>query len=211
MFQVNTRHETNTSEQASAVRTLFYAVTSKYMDLNIALAIGTLIGCFFALSWFAGTDAPYVPTKYEAIKKVLKLAGVGKGKKFYELGSGDGRVVIEAAKLGANATGIEQSWIRVLYSKYQASKLKISFASFCHGNVFNRDYSDADFVYIYLLIPGVKKLEKKLQDELKPGSIVITQTFHFPNWKPFKKINLSKEMDFSKDIKGSGDFWMYVK
>ncbi len=180
------------------------------MDTSITLAIGTLIGCFFALSWFAGTDAPYVPTKYEAIKKVLKLAGVGKGKKFYELGSGDGRVVLEAAKLGANATGIEQSWLRVLYSKYKAHNLKSTGkANFYHGNVFNRNYSDADFVYIYLLIPGVRKLETKLQTELKPGAIVITQTFHFANWQPFKKINLSKELDFSKDINGAGDFYLY--
>lgn len=144
--------------------------------------------CLIALSWFAGTDAPYVPTKMELIKKVLKKAGVKSGKKFYELGSGDGRVVYEAARLGAKAVGIEQSWLRVLYSIYQARKLNLPNARFYHGNIFNKNYKEADVVYIFLLPQGVKKLESKLQKELKKGSIVITQRYHFQSWKPYAKL-----------------------
>lgn len=183
------------------------------MDTALIISGGVLLGCFIALSWFAGSDAPYVPTKEEAIKKILKLAGVKKGKKFYELGSGDGRVVIEAARLGAKSVGIEQSWLRVLYSKYRAHTLASHTSSgnvkFYHGDIFKRNYQDADIVYIYLLLKGVKKLEEKLKKELKKGSIVITQTYHFPNWKSFKKIDLTKEIDFSKDIKDAGNFWIY--
>lgn len=179
------------------------------MELTLIISLGILLGCVIGLSWFAGTDAPYVPTNLNAIKKILKLAGTKKNKKFYELGSGDGRVVIEAAKMGADAVGLEQSWIRVLYSKYKAWKLKLKKAKFYHGNVFNKKYTDADIVYIYLLLKGVSKLEDKLKQELKKGSIVITQTYHFSNWKPFEKINLSREIDFSKDINGAGDFWLY--
>ena len=73
------------------------------METTLVIVGGILIGCFIGLSWFAGSDAPYIPTKMDQIKKVLKLAGVKKGKRFYELGSGDGRVVFEAAKLGANS------------------------------------------------------------------------------------------------------------
>lgn len=182
------------------------------MDIPLIISAGILLGCFLALSWFAGSDAPYVPTKMEAIRKVLKLAGVKKGKKFYELGSGDGRVVIEAGKLGAKSIGIEQSWIRVLYSRFKVAKNSHFIrrrTSFIHGNIFSKDYSDADIVYIYLLLRGVTKLEEKLKKELKKGALVITQTYHFQNWKPFKKIGLSKEIDFSKDIKGAGNFWIY--
>lgn len=157
------------------------------MDITLIIAGGILIGCLIALSWFAGTDAPYVPTKMDKIKEVLKLAGLKKGKKFYELGSGDGRVVFAAAKLGANSVGIEQSWIRVLFSRFKGRRFKK--AKFLHGNIFSNSYSDADIVYIYLLHRGVKKLEDKLEKELKRGSIVITQTYHFPNWKPFKKLD----------------------
>ena len=191
------------------------------MDLTLIISLGILIGCLIALSWFAGSDAPYVPTKMGGIRKILKLAGVktlpaGRqgGKKLYELGSGDGRVVIEAARLGANAVGIEQSWIRVLYSKWKAARQnypKGLFCQFYHGDVFKRSYQDADIVYIFLLQKGVNKLEEKLKKELKKGSIIITQTYHFPNWKPYKKMDLSKEIDFSKDIKGAGNFWLYKK
>jgi len=182
------------------------------MDITLIISGGILLGCLIALSWFAGSDAPYVPTKLEAIRKILKMAGVKKGKKFYELGSGDGRVVLEATKLGANSTGIEQSLLRVIYSKWQAKKLGLQNAHFYHGNIFNKindGVENVDVVYIYLLLKGVKKLEAKLKKELKKGSIVITQTYHFPNWKPFKKIDLSKEMDFSKDIIGAGKFQFY--
>lgn len=162
------------------------------MDLSLIISLGTLIGCFIALSWFAGTDAPYVPTKMGYISKVLKLAGVKKGKKFYELGSGDGRVVFAAAKLGANSTGIEQSLLRVLLSKYKAYKLASRLRgvdiNFVHSDIFKKNYADADVIYIYLLNKGVAKLEPKLQHELKRGAMVITQTYHFPKWRPVEKL-----------------------
>ena len=168
------------------------------MDITLIISGGILLGCLIGLSWFAGSDAPFVPTKMDQIRKILKLAGVKRGKKFYELGSGDGRVVFEAAKLGADSIGIEQSWIRVLYSKYQALKLASHSSSgnvnFYHGDIFKRNYQNADVVYNYLLPKGVKKLEEKLQKELRKGTVVITQIYHFPNWKPFKKIE---------------DFWIY--
>lgn len=159
------------------------------MDITLIISGGTLLGCMIALSWFAGSDAPYVPTKIDNIRKILKLAGVKKGKRFYELGSGDGRVVIAAAKLKANAIGIEQSWLRIIYSKFRARQHHLKNSKFYHGNIFARNYSDADILYIYLLQKGVKKLEGKLKKELKKGTVVITQTYHFPNWRAFKKVD----------------------
>ena len=170
------------------------------MDVTLIISGGVLLGCLIGLSWFAGSDAPYIPTKMDQIKKVLKLAGVKKGKRFYELGSGDGRVVFEAASLGANSFGVEQSLLRIWYSRFKTSRLNSHIpcgnVKFYHGNVFHRKYHKADIVYIYLLSKAVRKLEDKLKDELKKGSIVITQTYHFPNWKPFKK---------------EEDFWLYRK
>lgn len=155
------------------------------MDITLIISGGILLGCIIGLSWFAGTDAPYVPTKMGKIGKILKLAGVKKGRKFYELGSGDGRVVFAAAKMGAISVGIEQSWLRMLYSRFK----NIKNAKFYHGNIFAKHYSDADIIYIYLLHKGVAKLEKKLKEELKKGAVVITQTYHFPTWKPYKKLD----------------------
>lgn len=162
------------------------------MDLTLIISGGILLGCMIGLSWFAGSDAPYVPTKMDQIRKILKLAGVKKGKRFYELGSGDGRVVIAAAKLKAYSIGIEQSLLRVWLSRIKSSNLKN--IKFIHGNIFAKNYFDADVIYIYLLHKGVKKLEEKLKKELTKGAIIITQTYHFPNKKPFKK---------------EGAFWLY--
>ncbi len=175
------------------------------MDNILILILGLLAGCALGLSWFAGSDAPYVPTQMRLINKVLKAAGVKKDKVFYELGSGDGRVVIEAAKLGAKSNGVEQSWMRVWYSRYKSRMEGTNkMTHFCHGNVFDRNYYPADIVYIYLLQKAVDKLEDKLKKELNPGAIVITQTYHFKNWKPFKKMG-EKSLDF----RIGGDFYLY--
>lgn len=162
--------------------------------MELLLIIFILLLCFLGLSWFAGSDAPFVPTKMEALKSVLKLVNLSPGKVFYELGSGDGRVVLEAGKMGAESYGIEQSWLRVWWSRYKAHKLKVACSHFFHGNIFQRQYFPADVVYIYMLPKAVDKLEGKLQQELKKGAIVITQTYHFKNWIPFKK---------------EGRFWLY--
>ncbi len=162
------------------------------MELTLIITGGVLLGCFIGLSWFAGSDAPYVPTKKEKIKKALSLVPLKK-KVFYELGSGDGRIVLEAAKIGALAFGIEQSWIRVLYSRWKAHQLKLN-ARFIHGDIFKQNFSPANIIFIYLLHQGVDKLEEKLKKELKKGSIIITQTYHFKNLKPQKT---------------DGDFWVY--
>lgn len=181
------------------------------MDLNIALALGALIGCFVALSWFAGSDAPYVATKNSRIKEALKKSGLKKGRVFYELGSGDGRVVLEAAKMDAIATGIEQSWLRVLYSRYLAHRQNLPNAKFLHGNIFNYNYSDADFIFIFLLPIGIKKLEPKLKKELKSGALVLTQSFHFPNLKPIKKFLIKNHEKNTKlgPSQLEGDFCLY--
>lgn len=187
------------------------------MDITLIISVGILFGCVLSISWFAGSDAPYVPTKNSRIKKILKIAGVKNlpagrqgAKKFYELGSGDGRVVFEAARLGAKAYGIEQSWLRVLYSRFKSVKNSY----FIHGDIFKQNLSTADIVFIFLLPKGIEKLEPKLKQELKKGSIIITQTFHFKSWKPFKKILITDRTEPNTLLgpnKLDGDFWLYRK
>ena len=119
-------------------------------------------------------------------------------------------MVIEAAKLGANAYGIEQSWIRVLYSRFKSVKNSY----FIHGNIFKQNLSTADIIFIFLLPKGIEKLEPKLKMELKKGSIIITQTFHFKNWKRFKKILITDKKQPNTLLgknKFEGDFWLYRK
>lgn len=158
------------------------------LDPGIELSLVLLLLCVVGISWFAGSDAPFVPTKVENLRKILKAAGIKKDKIFYELGSGDGRVVLEASRLGAISYGIEQSWLRVWYSRFKSSREKLS-ATFFHGNIFDRQYYPADVVYVYMLQDCVDQLEKKLKKELKKGAVIITQKYHFKNWKPTKKID----------------------
>ncbi|OGE14702.1 hypothetical protein A3F00_03525 [Candidatus Daviesbacteria bacterium RIFCSPHIGHO2_12_FULL_37_11] len=224
------------------------------MESTLIVIGGILLGCLLGLSWFAGSDAPYVPTKMSRIRKVLKMANLKKGDIFYELGSGDGRVIIEAAKMGAKAYGIEQSWIRVLLSRWKSRKLASYMSGgnvqFVHGDIFKFlpstgkhlrgetsvtlpvwsldkplddtpgasetpevDIRKADLVFIFLLPKGIEKLEPLLKRNLKKGSKVITQTFHFKNWKPYKKILITDKTNpntrLSKDGKLEGDFWIY--
>lgn len=164
------------------------------MDLTLLISGVLVLGCLIALSWFAGSGAPYVPTRYPKLRKLLKNAGVKKGKYFYELGSGDGRVVIEAAKLGAESFGIEQSWIRVWYSRWVAKRNNLKNAFFYHGDIFHRHFYNGDFIFIYLLPETVSRLEEKLKRELKKNACIITQTYHFRNLEPIKKVD---------------DFWIY--
>jgi SAM-dependent methyltransferase len=183
-------------------------------DFNLIGTVIAFILSIIGLSWFAGSDAPYVATKQKKIAKILKEVGISKETVFYELGSGDGRVVLEAARLGANANGVEQSWLRVWFSRYKAWRLKLPNTHFYHGNIFNLHYYPADVVYVFLLPKAVEKLELKLKQELQPGSLVITQAFHFPHWKPFKKIDLTEKDDQPLSGDGSkkpGDFWIYKR
>ncbi len=183
------------------------------MDSTLIISGGILLGCLLGLSWFAGSDAPFVPTKMERIRDVLKVAKLKKGQIFWELGSGDGRVVLEAAKMGALAFGIEQSLIRVILSKIKSERLNTAARpQFIHGDIFKTDFSNADIVFIFLLPKGIEKLEKQLKKKLRKGTKIITQTFHFKKWKPYKKILISDKNNPNTllgENKYEGEFWLY--
>lgn len=125
-----------------------------------------------------------MPLPKNVVENVMKLSGVGPGKKFYDLGSGDGRVVMAAAMRGAEAMGVEIDKIRVLYSKLWIKLLRIKNAQIIEGNLFNADIKDADIVHLYLLEETNGKLRPKLEKELKRGVVVIASGFPVPGWEP---------------------------
>lgn len=148
-----------------------------------------IIGAILWIPYVMRTNddgAPYVPMEPEIVERSLKLAEIKPGDVFYELGSGDGRVVTGAALKGARAVGIEIDKLRAWYSNFWLKLLRVKNAQIINKNFFDVDLRDADIVFTYLLEETNQKLEEKLKRELKPGTRVIGVGFPFPDWNPVK-------------------------
>ena len=131
-------------------------------------------------------DVPFVPSPEIVVRRMLQLANVRKGEVVYDLGCGDGRVLIIAAKeFGARAVGIEIR--RDLYEQCLRRIKDLGLedrVTVIHGNFFDYDLSDADVVTLYLLTSVNERLRPKLERELKPGARVVSHDFEVPGWKP---------------------------
>lgn len=132
--------------------------------------------------------APYVPTPPRVVERMLQLAGVDKTDTVYDLGSGDGRIVITAAqKFGARSIGIELDDNLVKSTEDRIRALKIeSRARILHANVFDVDLSDASVVTLYLLTLGNEAVKPKLESNLKPGTRVVSHDFQISGWVPIR-------------------------
>jgi SAM-dependent methyltransferase len=144
--------------------------------------------------------APYVRTSKNLIDKLLTEIDFKENSKVYELGCGDGRFLRALAKQkDVNCTGYEYSLapylLAKLFNKFAKKKIKIYYKNF-----FNENLSDADYVFCYLIPKEMELLEKKFNDELKFGAIVISNTFAIKNWQPAKIIALEKRRFLSNKI-----------
>jgi protein-L-isoaspartate O-methyltransferase len=130
--------------------------------------------------------APYVPTPPIVVERMLQLAGVERTDTVYDLGSGDGRIVITAAqKFGATAIGVELDDGLAQATEDRIRDLKIGArARILHANVFDVDLSDASVVTLYLLTLGNEKVKPKLESNLKPGARVVSHDFQISGWVP---------------------------
>ena len=135
----------------------------------------------------SGSDAPFVPTDADVVKRVMDLAEVGEKDVFVDLGSGDGRMVVAAAMRGARAVGVESNWFKVLYSRLVIKILGLTdLAKIISTNIFDHDLSGATVVNLYLLQETNDKIQTKLENELKKGTKVVSVAFEFKNWKPIR-------------------------
>jgi phospholipid N-methyltransferase len=132
----------------------------------------------------AGKDVIWVPTPDETIAAMLDMAKVTSNDYVIDLGSGDGRIVIAAAKRGARALGIEYNLDMVELSRSNAQKEGVTAkATFEHGDIFERDFSQATVLTMYLLPDLNMKLRPKIL-EMKPGTRVVTNSFTMDDWEP---------------------------
>lgn len=137
-------------------------------------------------------DVIYVPTPQPVVEAMLKLAKVGKNDVLYDLGSGDGRIPITAAKqFGIRATGIDINPVRIAEAKANAEKEGVTdLVTFKQEDLFKTDFSDASVVTLYLLSSLNEKLRPRLLAELKPGTRIVSHAFLMGDWAPEQTVQV---------------------
>jgi protein-L-isoaspartate O-methyltransferase len=135
---------------------------------------------------FGRLDVPYVPTPPSVVKRMLELAKVGKDDFVIDLGSGDGRIAIAAAKdFGARALGVDLDPQRISEARENAAKAGVTDrVSFRQQNLFETVIKDATVVTMYLLSDVNMKLRPRLLEELRPGTRVVSHAFTMGAWQP---------------------------
>lgn len=134
--------------------------------------------------------APFVPSPPEVIRKMLEVAAVSEGDMLYDMGSGNGAVLLMAARdFGAKCVGIEMRKDLVEKALEEARKHKVEDRiKILNANVFETDISDADVVTLYLTSSGNLKLRSKMEKELKDKARVVSHDFEISGWTPYRVI-----------------------
>ena len=139
--------------------------------------------------------APFVPTPLEVVERMLVLGEVNSSDTLYDLGSGDGRIVITAAqRFGARAVGVELDADLAKRAQARIKELYIADrAKVVVGDVMDVDLSEASVVTLYFLSASNMKLRPKLEDDLKPGTRVVSHDFQIFGWTPVKTESFQHE------------------
>ena len=132
--------------------------------------------------------APYYPTPETIVEKMLRLGELKPGERMFDLGSGDGRIVIMAAhRFKADATGVELDKDLWKQSTDRIKSLGLEKrARIIHGDILRQDYSSADLITVYLLPGSNEKMRPILEKQLKKGARIVSHDFEFPVWTPEK-------------------------
>jgi SAM-dependent methyltransferase len=134
-------------------------------------------------------DVIFVPTRELVIDAMLKAAKVGPTDVVYDLGCGDGRIVVAAAKLGASAVGIDIDPQRIKEAKENAAKNGVTGkVQFRQEDLFEADIREATVVTLYLLPTLNVKLRPRLMEQLRPGTRIVSHDFDMGDWAPEQTI-----------------------
>jgi SAM-dependent methyltransferase len=136
--------------------------------------------------WPTFTGAPWEPTPLKRARRMLELAEVQPGETVYDLGCGDGRLIVLAAReFGARAVGVEIEALRYLWCQALITALGLrGQVRVIRGNFFDQRLDEADVVVGFLLKPTNQRLGPKLLEELGPGARVVSYEFPYPEWTP---------------------------
>ncbi len=137
-------------------------------------------------------EVPYVPTHEKVVAEMLKVAKVGKNDILYDLGSGDGRIVITAAKeFGARGVGVDIDPALIREARENALKAGVADkVKFLQQDLFETDIREATVVTLYLLPEVNRRLRPKLLSDLKPGTRVVSHNHDMGDWTPLKTLNV---------------------
>jgi len=152
--------------------------------------------------------APYYPTPNTIVERMLQLGGLKAGEKMFDLGSGDGRIVIMAAqKFHAQALGVELDKDLCKQSLDKIRKLGLEKnAHIVNGDLLRQNYGSADLITVYLLPVSNEKATPLLDRQLKKGARVVAHDFEFKNWTPDKVENIEDDGEGR-----SHTLYLYVK
>ena len=129
--------------------------------------------------------APFVPARTKDLGRIIKIAGLQKGEVFYDIGCGNGKVVLAAGAAGVRAIGIELSFLNYLSCVIRKLFKKSAGVSFRFGNLYKYDLDGADVVYLFGTPSGIdSRLKNKLIKELKPRARVVSYVFEIKGWRP---------------------------
>lgn len=167
--------------------------TPKAGHWMFAIVIGIVLGTALTFAQEQKPrDVPYVPTPQPVVDKMLELAAVTKNDVVYDLGSGDGRIVITAAKkYGVRGVGVDIDPERVKEANANAVLAGVADrVKFLEQDLFKTDLKEASVVTLYLLPEVNLRLRPKLWSELKPGTRVVSHAFDMGDWQPEQKVEV---------------------
>jgi len=154
--------------------------------------------------------APFVPSPPYVVEKMLQLADLKPGEVLFDLGCGDGRIIIAAAKkYHVRAVGVEMNGRLVKEAVQKVHELGLEKSvEVIHGDLMDVDLRKADVITLYLTSSGNEKLKPKLEKELKPGARVISHDFEIYGWRPLK---VEKVVDESRPWPTRHTIYIYKK
>lgn len=151
-------------------------------------------------------DVPYVPTPQDVVDRMLDMAKLTKDDFHIDLGSGDGRIAVTAAKRGARSVGVDLNPVRIAEAKENAKKAGVTDrVTFVEGNLFEQDISKANVLTMYLLQGVNLQLRPKILSDLRPGSRVVSHAFSMNDWEPDQHVNMNGRNLYLWIVPGKAD------
>lgn len=160
----------------------------------LILSFGLAIAIVLIVVGDALFGAPYVPTPMPVVRRTLELVVLTSEDVLYDLGSGDGRILIAAARdFGARAVGVEHNPVLVLASRWRVRRLGLDDrVRVIRMDLFEADFSQADVVSLFLLQEMNERLRPRLERELKPGTRIVSYKYPITGWNPITTDHTNK-------------------